>query len=139
MGDRIQNKVNGVLRSKDLERPVVKNGIDKTPLFPTPNSQHPRENEMIVLQDRMDKWMLHQPRIDLQCFQGEDPRTWIRKCNRFFLINQVNGSLKVGYIELFLEGKTDVWFQSYKMVKDCVSWSDFCDALTKLFGKKKGV
>lgn len=41
---------------------------DKTPLFPTPNSQLYREGEMIWSRDGNGKGMLHQLRIDLQCF-----------------------------------------------------------------------
>lgn len=40
---------------------------------------------------------------------------------------------------MLLEGKADVWFQSFKMVNDNISWVEFCDVISKRFGKKRGV
>lgn len=83
--------------------------------------------------------MNHQPRLELPCFLGEDPRSWIRKCNKFFLLHQVSDVFKVEMIELYLEGKADIWYQSYKMVNGRVSWDNFCDSLMKRFGKNGGL
>lgn len=40
---------------------------------------------------------------------------------------------------MFLDGKADIWFQSFKLVQECISWSEFCDVITKRFGKKGGL
>lgn len=40
---------------------------------------------------------------------------------------------------MFLDGKADIWFQSFKLVQERIFWSEFCDAITKHFGKKGGL
>lgn len=82
--------------------------------------------------------MLQQPRIELNSFQGDDPRSWLRKCNKFFQVNQVSDLHKLEYIEMFLEGKVGVWFQSFKLGKRSISWDELCEAFTKRFEKKGG-
>lgn len=63
--------------------------------------------------------------MELTHFSGEDPRGWIRKCNKFFLFHQINENLKYELVEIYLECKADSWFQSYKFVKGTVSWNLF--------------
>ncbi|XP_017233152.1 uncharacterized protein LOC108207202 [Daucus carota subsp. sativus] len=111
--DRIKHQMMGLLRGQGFER-----------------MKGPR--------DRANRGVLQQPRIELCSFQGEDPRVWLRKCNKFFVVNQVSDSHKLDYMEMFLDGKADIWFQSFKLVKEKISWDDFCESLTKRFGKKGG-
>nr|XP_017233536.1 PREDICTED: uncharacterized protein LOC108207610 [Daucus carota subsp. sativus] len=132
MDDRINHRIQGVLLKK---RGGHDNGFDRaSSLLQTPNSQQDKGSR-----DKGNRNQLYQPRVDLQNFHGEDPRSWLRKCNKFFTINQVHDSLKVDYIEMFLEGRAEIWFQSFKLVQESVSWLQFCEALTKRFGKKGGL
>ncbi|XP_063942971.1 uncharacterized protein LOC108207610 [Daucus carota subsp. sativus] len=132
MDDRINHRIQGVLLKK---RGGHDNGFDRaSSLLQTPNSQQDKGSR-----DKGNRNQLYQPRVDLQNFHGEDPRSWLRKCNKFFTINQVHDSLKVDYIEMFLEGRAEIWFQSLKLVQESVSWVQFCEALTKRFGKKGGL
>ena len=114
-------------------------------MLPTPPGGHNRkENEHLKSsekgpRDRANRGVLQQPRIELCSFQGEDPRAWLRKCNKFFVVNQVSDSHKLYYVEMLLDGKADIWFQSFKLVKEKISWDDFCESLTKRFGKKGGL
>ena len=47
------------------------------------------------------------PRIDLPLFTSENPREWIRKCNKYCLNYQIPEDQKVDVIEMYLEGKAD--------------------------------
>lgn len=42
-------------------------------------------------------------------------------------------------IELYLEGKVEIWYQSLKMVRGRISWGEFADAMVKRFGEKRGI
>ena len=55
------------------------------------------------------------------------------------MINQVSDKAKVEFVEMFLEGRADVWFQSIKLVQENLSWLEFCEALAKRFGMKGGL
>ena len=73
-------------------------------------------------------------------FGGDDhPRTWIKKCNKFFQLYQVSEAFKVDIVEMYLEGRVDVWYQSFKLVNGRVSWDDLYDSLLKRFGKNGGL
>lgn len=61
----------------------------------------------------------------------------MRKCNKYFAIYQVSDTSKIELVELYLDGKVDIWFQSLKMVKGRVTWSEFSEALVKRFGNKE--
>ena len=78
------------------------------------------------------------PRIELPMFSGEKPKEWLRKCDHFFFICQVPEQSKVETVELYLEGKVDVWFQSLKLVKGEMTWEQFFGHLIKRFGEKGG-
>lgn len=55
------------------------------------------------------------------------------------MINQFSDKAKVEFVEMFLEGRADVWFQSIKLVQENLSWLEFCEALAKRFGMKGGL
>ncbi|CAI9090829.1 OLC1v1025690C1 [Oldenlandia corymbosa var. corymbosa] len=73
-----------------------------------------------------------QPKLELPMYEGEgNPRTWIRKCEKFFLSHQVAKHWKVEHIELYLEGKAEIWFQATKMLKLQLSWVEFKNGLIR--------
>lgn len=143
--DKISCKLAGVLKNVNRERVVRRDGellIDKSPILPTPSHSSPLA--MIFKQrgddkENQGKRSFAHPKVELTHFSGEDPRSWIRKCNKFFLFHQVSETLKYDLVEMYLDGKADTWFQSYKFVKGVVSWEVFCDDLVKRFGRKGGV
>ena len=90
MDDKINGKLAGVLKNADLERGVGRNGeflVDKTPLLPSPGSGAGRffktKNDDKENQNQ-GKMSFNHPKVELTHFKGEDPRNWIRKCNKFF-------------------------------------------------------
>lgn len=146
MEERIKVKLAGVFKNSNMEKMVGRDGeilVDKTPILQTPLSgkiKNRGDEDASNNRERPSKvFMAHQPRLELPCFMGEDPRSWIRKCNKFFLLHQVSDSSKVEMVELYLDGKADVWYQSFKMVNGKISWECFCDSLMQRFGKFGGI
>ena len=40
-------------------------------------------------------------------FNGENHREWIRKCNKYFLLNNTPEDPKLLVVEMFFDGKAD--------------------------------
>ena len=78
----------------------------------------------------------YQPRVELSYFSRDNPREWLRKCNKYFLVFQVPKLLKADSIEVFLEGRAKVWYPGVKFSIGKIYWLDFCDPFTKRFGDK---
>ncbi|XP_026415875.1 uncharacterized protein LOC113311250 [Papaver somniferum] len=67
----------------------------------------------------------YRPKIDFPRFDGTNPRTWIRKCKKYFFLHQMNDEQNVHMATLYLDGKADVWFQDYQIGKGILYWEDF--------------
>ncbi|KAL3516698.1 hypothetical protein ACH5RR_023600 [Cinchona calisaya] len=87
-------------------------GTEKAALLPTPSMKKSTEKELITgVKEKQSKAVLPNPsKIELSMFGGENPRDWIRKCNKFFTVYQIEGAHSMELIEIYLEGKVDIWF-----------------------------
>ncbi|XP_027088762.1 uncharacterized protein [Coffea arabica] len=113
---------------------------DQPPLLPTPPA-HQRlqvdyESQRTFRKDWSKFQIPNPPKIELQMFTGENPREWLRKCNKYFLNYQVPDEHKVDVIEMYLEGKADRWFQGVKMEKIKLSWEEFGELLCRRFNDR---
>lgn len=61
-----------------------------------------------------------------------------RKCNKFFSIHQIEEIEKMEVVDLYLDGKADVWYQSFRLIRGRVSWPEFSEALLRRFGDRTG-
>ncbi|XP_071918893.1 uncharacterized protein [Coffea arabica] len=77
-------------------------------------------------------------KIDLPMFTGENPREWIRKCNKYCLNYQTPEDQKVEVIEIYLEEKADNWFQGIKLEQPGMTWSVFEELLYRRFDSRNG-
>lgn len=72
-------------------------------------------------------------------FSGENPREWVRKCNKYFLINRTTEEDKLLLVEMFLDGKVDNWFQGIKLERPNLNWPEFekllCQRFSDHFGR----
>lgn len=93
--------------------------LDISPLLRTPESRSRPENKG-NFQNQLEKWgKFHHsvfPKVELSSFERDRPREWLRKCEKFFAIFQIGESQKLEVIELYLEGKVDVWYQGLKLM-----------------------
>ncbi|KAG8363516.1 hypothetical protein BUALT_Bualt19G0030600 [Buddleja alternifolia] len=70
------------------------------------------------------------PRVEFSPFNGGNPRAWIRYTQRYFhVITNIPEEHKVTLASIHLEGKAEMWFQSYMEGKDTITWSQFLLAL----------
>ena len=49
------------------------------------------------------------PKLELFTFEGTNPRTWIRKCQKYFQLYSVQEEQKVDLATLYLGEKADIW------------------------------
>lgn len=84
----------------DKEGRVV---VDQSPILPTPPAhqrlQHEGEQQQHFRRDWGKYQLPNPPKIDLQLFTGENPREWLRKCDKYFMNYQVPENQKVEVIE----------------------------------------
>ena len=53
------------------------------------------------------------PKVILAKFNGENPREWIKKCQRYFLLDPVMEEEKMLFASLHLEGAAETWFGNF--------------------------
>jgi len=76
------------------------------------------------------------PRMDLTTFRGDNPRGWLRRCKKFFRLNLTPFQQWVELASLYLEGKTEIWFEGYVCgVEDNLDWEEFLGAIYSRFGR----
>nr|XP_027097511.1 uncharacterized protein LOC113717062 [Coffea arabica] len=114
--------------------------IDQVPLLPTPPAHQRLSMDCEAHRTFRKDWGKFQlpnpPKIDLYMFTGENPRDWLRKCNKYFLNYQVPDEHKVDVIEMYLEGKADRWFQGVKMERPKLNWEEFGELLCCRFNDR---
>ncbi|KAL2930706.1 Transcription factor bHLH25 [Bienertia sinuspersici] len=74
-----------------------------------------------------------QAKIEFPQFDGSNPRIWIKKCNRYFLLCKIPEDRKVDLASLHMIGKAESWVSSYLAVRASVNWQDFILDLTVRF------
>jgi len=56
------------------------------------------------------------PKVEFPCFDGHDPKRWIKKCTRYFSLCKIQDDQKV---------PAGVWFGSYIMGRRGLTWDEF--------------
>ncbi|KAL5767431.1 hypothetical protein ACOSQ2_014214 [Xanthoceras sorbifolium] len=77
--------------------------------------------------------LMKAPKLSFPKFDGTDPKTWLRKCDRYFLIHPVPPDQKVLIASIHFEKKAEIWFQSYYDLQEGVSWKEFKESLLTRF------
>lgn len=87
------------------------------------NLEHHQENHIVRL------------RADFPEFDYQNPRLWIRRLERYFMISQIHGDLYLDYLTLHLYGKVGVWFEGYvNGLRGGFHWGYFVEAICRRFG-----
>ncbi|KAL0408313.1 UNVERIFIED_CONTAM: hypothetical protein Sradi_1765700 [Sesamum radiatum] len=50
-------------------------------------------------------------RMELPVFNGEEARTWIRRCTRYFQLIPIPEEQKVSLASVYMQGRAELWFQ----------------------------
>ncbi|XP_071933777.1 uncharacterized protein [Coffea arabica] len=72
--------------------------------------------------------------MELPIFNGENPREWIRKANKFFKINGVKESMKSEITELYFKDRADTWFHGVFSGRETIPWNELSTSLYERFG-----
>lgn len=76
------------------------------------------------------------PKVELQFFEGQNSKSWIRKCQKYFDIYQILESQKLEIVAIYLERRADIWFQGFLVNKEQVSWQEFVHELCHRYENK---
>ncbi|KAL0373052.1 UNVERIFIED_CONTAM: Transposon Ty3-G Gag-Pol polyprotein [Sesamum calycinum] len=67
-------------------------------------------------------------------FNGEEPRQWIRRCNRYFNIaNTITDDQKVQVASVQQEGRAETWYEGLMERKEVANWNNFVEAILGRF------
>lgn len=98
-------------------------------LLPAPvPAQENRANRMQMVPISPPKW-------ELPSFEGQDPKVWVRKCERYFSLYRTHDDQKVEAAALYLNGATEVWYHSLLLSKGTVTWIEFKEELISRFSE----
>lgn len=76
----------------------------------------------------------HAPKLEIPLFDGENPRWWVRQCERMFTLYQVPEQHMITLASAYLNDMGDAWLQGWIRVKEGSPWSVFADDLCERFG-----
>lgn len=76
------------------------------------------------------------PKLDFPRFDGKDPRGWVNKCEKFFMINPyLDSKTKVIFSTLHCEGEADIWVQTVFNEQPGMLWEQFVELVYHRFSK----
>ncbi|XP_071939819.1 uncharacterized protein [Coffea arabica] len=114
---------------------------EKGILGQSPNSSERHPNQMLRSLEGSNPFLgeksrfpIGVPKLEFPSFGGSNPREWIRKYEKFFQLYLIPEGQQMDVVELHLEGKVDLWYQSFKKDRGVVQWVDFGSELCIRFG-----
>ena len=70
------------------------------------------------------------PRLDISIFEGEKPRWWVCRCERFFELYRIGEDHKVVMAATYLNDVVDACYQNWRQSEGPqVSWGTFTEEL----------
>lgn len=66
--------------------------------------------------------------------EGTDTVEWLRDCEEYFTIYEVNDRRRAAIAAMHLTGVPRSWYKSYMIGQEAVSWQQFCEAFLARFG-----
>ncbi|KAL0439602.1 UNVERIFIED_CONTAM: Retrovirus-related Pol polyprotein from transposon.6 [Sesamum latifolium] len=62
--------------------------------------------------------------MEFPCFDGENARSWVRRCIRYFQLIPIPDDQKVPIASVYMQGKAELWYQGYIEKKEFQSWDE---------------
>lgn len=78
-------------------------------------------------------------KFDFPKFRGENPRSWIRKCNKLFSHHVVPENQKLYLATLSLEGEAESWYSGFVHEGQDLSWDSFIEEIIARFSPETHV
>lgn len=72
--------------------------------------------------------------LEFPIFNGEEPRSWINRCNSYFqVVSTISEEQKAPIASVHLKGKVEMCFKGYLEGRSKRSWSQFIQAVYERF------
>ncbi|KAK6135833.1 hypothetical protein DH2020_030441 [Rehmannia glutinosa] len=78
------------------------------------------------------------PKFDFLKFSGENPRLWLRKCNKYFIYHALSDFEKIVTAGMNIDGMADHWYLEYIKGKENMSWDKFTSMVLDRFLNEEG-
>nr|CAD1817770.1 unnamed protein product [Ananas comosus var. bracteatus] len=101
-------------------------------ILPTPNPLTREDNSSYQMHSRINL-QLPIPRLDFPYFNGDNPRSWVRRCEKYFEIYGIKEHQRLELATMHMEPKVDTWFHGLVAEKGVVSWETFALDVCKRF------
>lgn len=75
------------------------------------------------------------PRIDFPIFDGEHPKVWRDKCEKYFSMFNVPVHVWVLFATINFRGNAELWLQTYEAQHSINSWPELCVAVEQKFAR----
>ncbi|KAL0446471.1 UNVERIFIED_CONTAM: hypothetical protein Slati_1775000 [Sesamum latifolium] len=72
-------------------------------------------------------------RMEFPLFNGEEARTWIRRCNRYFQMIPIPEDQKVPPASVYMQGRAELWFPGHLEKSGMPSWSELTLIILRRF------
>lgn len=117
-GSTVQGRGNVTLMQNNVfpkqgECSHVQERITLRTAMPQPQNPIPADDQYGPFQDHQNQGHLPRPRAEFLEFDYSNPRLWIRRLERYFMLSQTPIALYVDYLTLYLFGRVGVWFEGY--------------------------
>lgn len=66
-------------------------------------------------------------------FDGTNPRSWIRKCNKLFAHHLVADNQKIYLATMNLDGEAEEWYSGYCLEGQVITWECFVEEIVARF------
>lgn len=77
------------------------------------------------------------PKLEFPRFDGDNPRRWKTRAEKYFHMNSVLESLWIEIFEMHFDGVASLWFQSIEHLVPTLTWSVFCALLHDRFDRDR--
>ncbi|XP_026444472.1 uncharacterized protein LOC113344718 [Papaver somniferum] len=95
---------------------------------------HTEGNNLFAHTNIRDPHSFHRiPKLDFPRFDGENPKSWIQKCEYYFQMQGVPDVNRTRMAAIHLDGKATKWYDNLCITQPHISWKCFCENLCARF------
>ena len=70
------------------------------------------------------KWGARLPTMDFPMFDGDNPKEWVRRANKYFQIHGIEKGMKSDIAQLHFKEKANIWFHGMYHERGVVPWKE---------------
>ncbi|XP_026378796.1 uncharacterized protein LOC113273262 [Papaver somniferum] len=73
------------------------------------------------------------PKLDFPRFDGDNPKSWIQKCEYYFQMHNINEPRKTRMAAIHLDGKANKLYDNFCLTQTDITWPYFCNNVCAIF------